>query len=93
MRYKVGDKVWIRDDIDNGFKDDGGNYYRVNMGEIDIRGKLVKITNIHGCYDCNGYRSFHDSMINHSKTAYENEKHTYTRSSQIPDQDPQYEIY
>jgi len=93
MKYKVGNKVWIRDDIDIGWVDGDGNHYRVNMGERDIRGKLVKIINIHGCYDCVGYRSFHDSMINHSKTAQEIEKPTYTHSSQIPNQEPNYEIY
>jgi len=73
MRYKVGDKVWIRDDIHIGWTDNHGNVYRISIGETDIRGKLVEIIKIDIAilnYDCCGYKAFYDSMIDHTKTAH-----------------------
>jgi len=92
MKYKVGDKVWILDSLCLGscYND---IFYKVNGYEVDIRGKLVEIiSHDSDSYCCEGYRNFNDAMIDHSKTGYET-KTSYTHSSQIPNQEPQYEIY
>ncbi len=89
MKYKVGDKVWIREDIREG--DQGnGKHYDINGGEVDIRGKLVKITKDNGVsYSCRGYKFFFEEMINHSKTK-DTPKDT---PKQTKSKEPNYEIY
>jgi len=80
MKYKVGDKVWIKSDIILG-KEGYGRIYKVTTGEEDIRGKQVIITGTDGdfVYTCKEYRFFSDRMIDEWKTRGFEE--------------PQYEIY
>ena len=70
-RYKVGDKVWIREDLELN-RQYGGMSYQINSvdDEIDIRGKQVTITleRGHGSYNCVGYKIFNLIMIDHEKT-------------------------
>lgn len=80
-KYKVGDIVWIKSDIPLGSYQDTGQHFQINSGEIDIRGKQVQITNYSPndlCYNCEGYRHFHELMIDEVKTK---------------NNTPQYEIY
>ena len=80
-KYKIGDKVWVRNDIKQGDRMDG-NWFIVNQGEIDIRGALVEILKVDGDgYNVLGYKSLHDCWIDHEKTA------------QGVEQKPNYEVY
>ncbi len=68
-KYKVGDKVWIREDLIEG-QLYGGTYYKINFNDIDIRGKEVEIT---ACiwqtdYNCDGYSNFNEKTIDEEKT-------------------------
>lgn len=73
MRYKVGDKVWIREDLSHG-KTYGGYNYQINMfkGEQDIRGLEVEITGFRNpfndSYKCDLYSGITDAMIDHEKS-------------------------
>lgn len=70
MKYKIGDKVWIRSNISIGIQPDR-SYYEINGDELDIRGLEVEITefNTHsGSYSCKEYKYFHELMIDEEKT-------------------------
>jgi len=73
MNYKVGDKVWIREDIQKGKLPDSTCWYQINPGESDIRGKLVTITSFHhndtDNYNCKEYKNFPNLIIDHEKTS------------------------
>jgi len=80
MKYKVGDKIWIREDLIL-YKGYDGYNFQINYKEIDIRGKQVEITDVGGTsYSVIGYRGITEIMIDHDKT-----NNTST--------EPQYEIY
>ena len=68
--YKVGDKVWIKEDIPMGLYDKTDTHYQINSGEIDIRGKQVTIISNVGRVGlaCEGYSNFHYLMIDENKT-------------------------
>lgn len=78
--YRKGDKVWILDSNQLKLGNIPGTdvYYKINEGEIDIRGKEVIITcavnktNGDGVtkyeYSCEEYRYFFDNMIDEEKT-------------------------
>ena len=86
MKYKISDKVWIREDL-NGKDSYGGEAwkYKITGEETDIRGKLITITGWRSSkknsYKCSEYSGIVDEMIDHEKTA----RGVY--------QEPQYEIY
>ena len=68
--YKVGDKVWIKEDIPMGKYGKTDIHYQINSGEIDIRGKQVTITSKYNetGWCCEGYSNFHYLMIDENKT-------------------------
>jgi hypothetical protein len=39
MKYKIGDKVWIKSNINKGLYPGTDTHYQINDGEEDIRGK------------------------------------------------------
>jgi len=70
MKYKIGDKVWIRSNISIGMQPDRF-YYEINEGESDIRGLEVEIIefNTHSKnYSCKEYKYFSEGMIDEEKT-------------------------
>lgn len=70
MKYKIGDKVWIRENLITGNSYGDGISYIIRKGERDIRGlevEIIEITNI-GAYTCKGYRGFSKYMIDDNKT-------------------------
>lgn len=76
-KYKIGDKVWIKEDLVLGTKYDG-IYYQINYGEKDIRGKLVTITKLNGDrYWRDDYKNFGHSMIDHEKAKQKSEVYEY----------------
>lgn len=72
-KYKVGDKVWIKEDIKFGKYKGTTTYFQINQGEEDIRGKEVIITSYHTDgstgLNCKGYKNFHWKMIDEEKTS------------------------
>lgn len=93
-RYKVGDKVWIREDLVNG-KTYNGYGYHVHRGEEDIRGKFLEITKsdygFDKAYSFKNYHNLGEDAIDHEKTAsgigYWSENEGITPDS------PNYEVY
>ena len=71
MKYKIGDTVWIKNDLISNKGDLYGiRIYSVHGREKDIRGKQVTITNIieDNSYMCKEYKYFTDKMIDKDKT-------------------------
>jgi hypothetical protein len=68
--YKIGDWVWIREDIRYG-QCSGDNYFVINRGEVDVRGQYLQILNGNKSkgYNVEGYSNLHHWCIDHEKTS------------------------
>jgi hypothetical protein len=71
MKYKIGDKVWIKK-LQRGSKY-GTHLYSIAGYEKDISEKLVTLISFrhdgNEAYKCKGYSGITDEMIDHKKTA------------------------
>ena len=87
MKYKIGNKVFIREDLEIDKSYDSYSYRISSLHqEQDIRGQWVTLTGWrteNESYKCDVYSGITDSMINHEKTKIGNETST----------NQQYEVY
>lgn len=94
-KYKVGQKVWIRQNIEMEQSFNGRKYY-FNPNEKDIRGEFLEILEVDKnsdgyAYSFKNYNYLGEDGIDHEKTAsglgYWNENEGNTPN------EPHYEIY
>lgn len=69
MKYKIGDKVFIKSNLKMGLQKGTTHHYMISNRETDVRGHIVEITNIYDDhFDVVGYKSLYYDMIDLEKT-------------------------
>lgn len=73
-KYKVGDFVWIREDLVLYQQYGPDTHYQINRGEIDPKGSYLPIKSIEGReFNFENYKQLPYEMIDHKKTNHLND--------------------